>query len=327
MVKKKQISEQEKKRENVALLLKSGIDKPSTAAQVGLTLRTVHNIAKRISQRKKMTRKPGSKGVKSLLKSHKNKIINILKRNPFLTCQNLRDDLHIPCSAENIRLYLVKTGFRRRKPRGILELTKFHKDQRLSWCQSMLEWNGYEHVVYSDECSMWLHDNNHEGWFHHELSHPLSIDNHAGKIHVWASISFLGKICLRTFRVNNNQEVYESILRDGLQSGADSKYGGPGTWIFSPIHTARSVKNYLQTAGILVLDWPSKSRDLNPIENLWSVLKKAVRRRLPKNINELKLYILDEWENISDYIARDLCNSMRFRVLECIQARGGLIEY
>ena len=43
-----------------------------------------------------------------------------------------------------------------------------------------------------------------------------------------------------------------------------------------------------------VLDWPSKSPDLNPIENLWSILKHAVYSRNSRDINELKMHILEE---------------------------------
>jgi hypothetical protein len=122
-------------------------------------------------------------------------------------------------------------------------------------------------------------DNNHEGWFHDRISHPMSLDKHAGKIHVWGSISFLGKICIRTFRENNNATVYSSLLADGFQGLADHVYGGPGTWVFqhdnSPIHTAKLIRTQLANAGILVLDRPAKSPDLNPIENVWALLKQG----------------------------------------------------
>jgi transposase len=331
MTKKKKISEQYIKREKVAALLKAGVDKPSIAGQVKLTLKTVYNIAKRLEKRRKLTRKIGSKGKKTLLESHKKKIIQTLRSNPFLSCQDLRDNLYIPCTPETIRLYLKKVGFNRRKPRGNLQLTPFHETQRLLWAYSLVGWCGFEHVVYSDECSFWLHDNNHEGWFHQNLSHPLSRDNHSGKIHVWGSISFLGKISLKTFRVNNNAAVYEAILQEGLQDVADRKYGGPGTWIFqqdnSPIHTARSIRNYLNNAGILVLDWPSKSPDLNPIENLWNILKQAVRKRLPKTLDQLENFILEEWRNLEECTVRNLCASVPSRVLKCIQVHGKPIEY
>ncbi len=36
----------------------------------------------------------------------------------------------------------------------------------------------------------------------------------------------------------------------------------------APAHTAKSTKSWLNDHGVGVLDWPSNSPDLNPIENL-----------------------------------------------------------
>ena len=45
------------------------------------------------------------------------------------------------------------------------------------------------------------------------------------------------------------------------------------------IHTSKLTKDWFKTKNIEVLDWPTKSPDLNPIENLWGI----VSRRLHKN--------------------------------------------
>jgi transposase len=157
------------------------------------------------------------------------------------------------------------------------------------------------------------------------------MDKHSGKIHVWACISFLGKICVRTFRENNNADVYCSLLQDGFQGLADSIYGGRGTWVFqhdnSPIHTAKKFTDLLNEVGIPVLAWPSKSPDLNPIENIWTLLKQRVRKRLPKTLDELEEYIYDAWWSIDDMTISDLCNSIHSRIEKCIKARGGQVEY
>ncbi len=49
----------------------------------------------------------------------------------------------------------------------------------------------------------------------------------------------------------------------------------------APAHTAKSTKSWLNDHGVGVLDWPANSSDLNPIENLWGIVKRKMRIKGP----------------------------------------------
>ena len=65
------------------------------------------------------------------------------------------------------------------------------------------------------------------------------------------------------------------------------------------IHNASITKKYLLKQKIRLLDHPTCSPDLNPIENLWGLIVAKIYEggRQYSAISELKNVILDAWEN------------------------------
>ena len=75
--------------------------------------------------------------------------------------------------------------------------------------------------------------------------------------------------------------------------------------------------------------WPANSPDLNPIENLWHILRSNIRKRKvqPRNKQALIEALQEEWGNIDMEKVRNLCLSMPRRLQAVIDAKGGSTKY
>lgn len=63
-------------------------------------------------------------------------------------------------------------------------------------------------------------------------------------------------------------------------------------------NNVRSVKPWFSTENINVFGLPVQSLDLNPIENLWANVKRAVEEEINKNVNELFQNVQELCQNI-----------------------------
>ncbi|KAI4901651.1 hypothetical protein NFI96_012829 [Prochilodus magdalenae] len=98
-----------------------------------------------------------------------------------------------------------------------------------------------------------------------------------------------------------NSLQYQEILEENVMESVTNLRLGR-RWTFQqdndPKHTSKSTRAWLNMKGWNILEWPSQSPDLNPIENLWWDLKKAVAVRKPKNVTELEAFAHEEWAKI-----------------------------
>ena len=94
-----------------------------------------------------------------------------------------------------------------------------------------------------------------------------------------------------------------------------------------PKHTAKETKMFLSNNGIKTLNWPSNSADLNPIENIWKLVKKSLSYKegiTDSNFNEK---IIECWNEIKFDSIFNSISSMPIRVCKVIKCNGSNINY
>jgi transposase len=82
-----------------------------------------------------------------------------------------------------------------------------------------------------------------------------------------------------------------------------------------------------QNSGIRFLLWPPQSPDLSPIENVWRILKSRVQARNATSKDELRQFILEEWDKISQEEINTLILQMPDRLISCRQRKGFSTPY
>ena len=93
-------------------------------------------------------------------------------------------------------------------------------------------------------------------------------------------------------------------------------------------HRTKEVDEWLQKNEMTRIDWPGNSPDLNPIENLWGIVKSKLRRTPIFNKTQLLKKFKEIWTNqLSNDLLANLSNSMPKRISEVLKNKGKITKY
>lgn len=94
----------------------------------------------------------------------------------------------------------------------------------------------------------------------------------------------------------------------------------------APCHKAFYTTREREKEGILKVDWPPNSPDFNPIEHIWTLLKRRILRRRGSeritSITAMRVVLMEEWEKIT--IEEINCEISRLPAImqRCLKAKG-----
>ncbi len=226
--------------------------------------------------------------------------------------------------------------FRKRATKPLLNQRQ--RQKHLTWSVEKKNWTvaQWSKVLFSDESKFCISFGNQgpRVWRKSgEAQNPCCLKSSVKfpqSVMIWAAMSSAGVGPLCFLKSTVNAAIYQEILEHFMLPSADKLYGD-ADFIFqqdlAPAHAAKGTKSWFNDHGVTVLDWPANSPDLNPIENLWGIVKRKMRDTRPNNADELKAAVKETWASIPPQQCHKLITSMPCRIEAVIKAKGAPTKY
>ncbi len=212
-------------------------------------------------------------------------------------------------------------------------LNMIQKSRRFFWAKAHLKWTvaKWKTVLWSDESKFGVlfgklgrhvirtkEDKDNPSCYQRSFQNGMGLHDACGmgSLHIWK-----GTI---------NAERYIQVLEQHmLQSRRRLFQGRPCIFQHDNArpHTASITTSWLRRRRIRVLKWPACSPDLSPIENIWRIIKRKMRQRRPKTVEQLEACIRQEWDNIPIPKLEQLVSSVPRCLQTVIKRRGDATQW
>jgi transposase len=313
-------------------------------AQISMDLRipksTISCILKKWRQSGTTERRQGSGRPSTSTAEQDNMLLNRLRNSPFMRAVEAVNTSGFPGSFRTARRRVRGSELKNHVAARKLSLTPMHREARMAFCLEHLARDDafWAQVIFSDEKVFQSCPNGRLRVYRPRNSRYdepyVQTTERSGRFsaNIWAWISVDSPGVMLHVEDRLNSDVYVRILEDVMLPSV-SRIFPNFNFTFQQdncsVHTAHRVTEWFRNNNINVLDWPSRSPDLNPIENMWGLLVRNLqqRRQVFRNRAELLTAITNAWQSLPRDYHRDLCLSMSRRVRRVIDANGAMTKY
>ena len=324
MAKKKELSED--LRERLVHAHSEGKGYKTISKQYDVPVATVQSIINKHKKFNTVKNLSGRGRKRKVSAKLARKICREVNNNPRTTTkavvENL-DQVGMKVSRSTIERVLHRGGLHARRPRKTPLLRKKHLKARLAFARGHMKQDPrfWSTILWSDETKLELFGHmdaeyvwRKKGEAYKPKNTVPTVKHGGGNIMLWGCFSSSGTGNLVKVQGIMKKEDYIRILEKNVKESAE-RLQLINDWKFQqdndPKHTAKIVKKWFRENNVDVLEWPSQSPDLNPIENLWRELKSRVMARKPTNLTQLEAFAKEEWANIPQTTCRNLWTHTR----------------
>ena len=307
-------------------------DQRELAKKLGVSQSTISRYLSQWSRRVPVEDICGRGQPPTFTPSERTVLGRVVAESPFISSSKIAYKMEPlfgkTCSSRTIRNTLVEMSYVNSIPRVVPLLTEAAKEKRVEWACANTE-RDWSRVFFSDETYIQISANVTRAWHKTGERPSCQRSKFLKKLMFWAAVSSGMKTELFVVGGTMTSQRYIVLLRDEFLPWLRRQKRGQ--FVFqqdnAPAHTAKTTRQFFDEEKIEVLPWPASSPDLNPIENLWGILKTRVDARKPNDVSELLTAAQEEWAGISLQTVRACINSLPKRLTQVIQRNGNKADY